>query len=125
MNERYSIECSEGEALIHGYLTITEAFDFLSYYEKKGFTCLIPGDQNSCMRLSITPVGIPSTEIDDDEDFDSLLGEKIQQLEYFSSENRKHKELWEQAKDEIHMLKTRIDRIMSTKQKMEEIDEKL
>jgi len=50
--EKYSIECSEGCVEIQGYLSIREAFDFLSYYEREGFTCLTPGDQNSCMLLT-------------------------------------------------------------------------
>ena len=53
-HERYSIECGEEFVVIHGYLSIREAFDFLAFYEREGFTCLIPGEENSCMRMCKT-----------------------------------------------------------------------
>ena len=49
--ERYSIEVSEGVVEIHGKLTIEEAFDFLNFFEKKGFDEVTYGDQNSCLRM--------------------------------------------------------------------------
>lgn len=50
--ERYSIEVSDGEVLIHGYISIREAFDFLSFFDQQGYDCLIPGDENSVLRLT-------------------------------------------------------------------------
>jgi hypothetical protein len=49
--ERYSIEVSDGVVTIHGKLTIEEAFDFLNFYDKKGFDEVTWGDENSCLRL--------------------------------------------------------------------------
>lgn len=50
-DDRYSIEVSDTLVLIHGYLSIREAFDFLSFFEQQGFNCVMPGDENSCLRL--------------------------------------------------------------------------
>jgi len=50
-NERYSIEVSEDIVVIHGKLTIEEAFDFLNFFEKKGFDEVVVGHENSCLRL--------------------------------------------------------------------------
>jgi hypothetical protein len=51
IRERYSIEVGEGIVEIHGKLTIEEAFDFLNFFEKKGFDEVGVGDENSCLRL--------------------------------------------------------------------------
>jgi hypothetical protein len=50
--ECYSVECRENSVLIHGYLTIDDAFDLLHYFRKRGFTCLTPGDENSALYLT-------------------------------------------------------------------------
>jgi hypothetical protein len=49
--ERYTIEVSDDEVLIHGYLSIREAFDFLSFFDQQGYDTLWPGDENSAMRI--------------------------------------------------------------------------
>ena len=49
--ERYSIDVSDFNVLIHGELSIREAFDFLNYFEKEGYNRLIPGDENSCLHM--------------------------------------------------------------------------
>lgn len=49
---RYSIEVCDSEVLIHGYLTIREAFDFLAFFDQQGFKSVWPGDENSVMRLT-------------------------------------------------------------------------
>jgi hypothetical protein len=51
LDERYSIEVGDDVVEIHGYLTIEEAFDFLNFFEKKGFINVAPGQQNSTFRM--------------------------------------------------------------------------
>lgn len=50
-NERYTIEVSEGCVEIQGKLTIREAFDFLSFFEREGFDQVCPGQENSALFL--------------------------------------------------------------------------
>ena len=52
IGERYSIEVSEGCVEIHGYLTIRETFDFLAFFEREGFCCVTPGQENSALFLT-------------------------------------------------------------------------
>ena len=49
INEKYSIEVSEDMVLIYGNLTIEETFDFLSFYERKGYKIVASGYQNSAL----------------------------------------------------------------------------
>lgn len=50
---RYEIEVGDDFIEIYGTLTIEEAFDFLNFFEKKGFKSLINGinGNNSCLRM--------------------------------------------------------------------------
>lgn len=50
-NERYSIEVWEDYILFHGSMTIEEAFDFMNFFEKKGFNEVSIGEENSCLCL--------------------------------------------------------------------------
>lgn len=47
MHERYSIEAKDESIMIYGDLSIEEAFDFLSFFERKGFKRLTLGSENS------------------------------------------------------------------------------
>lgn len=51
MIERYSIEVNDCLVEIRGTLTIEEAFDFLNFFDKKGYTNVVEGDQNSTIRM--------------------------------------------------------------------------
>ena len=51
LDERYSIEVGEDTVEIYGYLNIEETFDFLNFFEKKGFVNIAPGHQNSAIRM--------------------------------------------------------------------------
>jgi hypothetical protein len=51
IHERYSIEVSNDCVQIYGYLTIEETFDFLNFYERKGYKCVSPGYENSTLML--------------------------------------------------------------------------
>lgn len=49
MLERYSIEVSDGAVVIYGNLSIEEAFDFLNFFDKKGYNSIGVGHQNSAL----------------------------------------------------------------------------
>lgn len=51
MNERYSVDVYDDSVEIYGELTIEEAFDFLSFFERKGYKSLILGTENSTLHL--------------------------------------------------------------------------
>lgn len=49
---KYEIYATEQDIKIYGDLTIEEAFDFLNYFEKKGFNVITSGQQNSTLHFS-------------------------------------------------------------------------
>lgn len=51
MNERYSIEVNEDCVVIYGDLTIEETFDFLNFFDRKGYKSVVIGTDNSTLRL--------------------------------------------------------------------------
>jgi flagellar motility protein MotE (MotC chaperone) len=51
MDERYSIEVSDEVVEIYGHLTIEEAFDFLSFFDRKGYKAVVLGSENSTLRM--------------------------------------------------------------------------
>lgn len=51
MRERYSIEVNDESVEIYGELTIEETFDFLSFFERKGYKSLILGTENSTLHM--------------------------------------------------------------------------
>lgn len=51
MHERYSIEVNDEIVEIYGDLTIEEAFDFLSFFERKGYKSVVIGSENSTLRM--------------------------------------------------------------------------
>lgn len=51
MDERYSIEVFDEVVEIYGDLTIEEAFDFLNFFDKKGYKSVVLGSENSTLRM--------------------------------------------------------------------------
>jgi hypothetical protein len=51
MDERYSIDVSDEIVEIYGDLTIEEAFDLLSFFERKGYKSVVLGSENSTLRM--------------------------------------------------------------------------
>lgn len=51
MRERYSIEVNDESVEIYGELTIEETFDFLSFFERKGYKSVILGTENTTLHL--------------------------------------------------------------------------
>lgn len=52
MSEKYSIHVYENVVEIFGELTIEEAFDFLNFFEKKGYKSLSIGLENTTLRMT-------------------------------------------------------------------------
>lgn len=51
MHERYSIEVDDESVMIYGDLSMEEAFDFLNFFEKKGYNRLTLGHENSTISM--------------------------------------------------------------------------
>lgn len=51
MDKRYSIEVNDEAIEMYGELTIEEAFDFLNFFDKKGFKYLIASENNSTISM--------------------------------------------------------------------------
>ncbi len=87
MRGRYSIQVGEEIVEIFGDLTIEEAFDFLSFFERKGYKSVVIGSENSTLRMM---------KIDQDEE---IVNERISQLieevsdyeNYLKCEKESHK----------------------------------
>lgn len=102
MDERYSIEVSDDTILIYGQISIEEAFDFLNFFEKKGFKSIDIGIDSSTLRFrrkSIEQVVEEEREAEHKSSeafYEGLyeeskkqvekLGQKIRQLENFIKE---------------------------------------
>lgn len=70
-DERYSIEVGDDYVEIHGDLTIEETFDFLNFFEKKGFRSVTGGWENSTLVMSRRGVEEKWEEIRKKEHIDS------------------------------------------------------
>jgi len=102
MDERYSIEVSDDCVLIYGHLSIEEAFDFLNFFDKKGFKSIDLGVDSSTLRFRRKSIEESEQEIREAEHKSSeafyeglyeeskkqveKLGQKIRQLENFIKE---------------------------------------
>jgi len=51
MDEIYSIQVCGEVVEIYGDLTIEEAFDFINFFDKKGYKSLVLGNENSTIRM--------------------------------------------------------------------------
>lgn len=49
--ERYSIQVDDDHVEIHGTITIREAFDFLSFFERDGYSTLVDNCDSGVLRL--------------------------------------------------------------------------
>lgn len=87
MYERYSIEANDESIMIYGDLSIEEAFDFLSFFERKGFNRLTLGSENSTlslMRKSIKEVQDEVKKVEHEESekyYENLYKNKCEQMQ--------------------------------------------
>jgi len=99
MDERYSIKVRENIVEIHGTLSIEETFDFLNFFEKKGFNSVIVGDENSSFILRNIEEEKDDSTINDSEGFYEKL---------YNSEKEKNEIL----RDKIEELKSLIKKLI-------------
>lgn len=82
MHERYSIEVNDDFVIICGDITIEEAFDFINFFDKKGFKSLSNGPYESALclrRLSIDEVDqqVKKMEHENSEKFYEILCDQL------------------------------------------------
>lgn len=90
---RYSIEVTEEIVEIYGDLTIEETFDFLIFFERKGYQSVISGHQNSSLRM----MKIDTKEI--------LENTRISEMQ-IKVEN--YRTLWEEEKSHHESTKNKL-----------------
>lgn len=88
-DERYSIEVSDDSVVIYGDLTIEETFDFINFFDKKGFKSITSGIENSSLYLRRKSIE------------ESV--EEVRRVEHVESE-KFYQGLYDQAKDRIKKL---------------------
>ncbi len=96
MDERYSIEVNDEAVVIYGDISIEEAFDFMNFFEKKGFKSLSTDDSTLYMRKK----SIPQIE------------ETVRVAEHVNSE-KFHELLHDQEKKSHEKTKTRVSELES------------
>ena len=71
---RYSIDVNDADVTIYGSLTFEEAYDFLSFFERKGYDSLSTSamDNNCCMYFSKKSKDIKKEQNDDDSLYKNL-----------------------------------------------------
>lgn len=105
MHERYSIEVNDESVEIYGELTIEEAFDFLSFFDRKGYKSLILGTENSTLHMLKRDRGevIEKQHIID-------LKDEIDTYKYlFKKEQESH----EKTKDKLNSIELLLKQLMS------------
>lgn len=96
MDDRYSIEVGDDFVEINGDLTIEETFDFLNFFEKKGFKSITGGWENSTLVMSRKGV--------------EEKWEEIRQKENIELESM-YQDLYKQSQEENRILKRRVDEV--------------
>lgn len=101
MHERYSIQVDEESVEIYGELTIEEAFDFLSFFERKGYKSLILGTENSTLHL----LKKDQKEAIVDERITNLLEQVTDYKDWLQKEKTNHEQTKEKLLDVERLLK--------------------
>lgn len=116
MHERYSIEVNEESVMIYGDLSIEEAYDYLSFFERKGFKSITLGHENSTIsfrRQSIEQVEEEVREIE------HKLSEKFYE-NCHEAEKKEH----QKTRNRVAELESLVKTIMSEKSERIQILEK-
>lgn len=97
---RYSIEVDEEIVEIYGNLTIEEAFDFINFFDKKGYKTLTVGSENSTLRLW-------------KQDYQEFIQElrkkdKLEEEELYKSLYKKEEEIHIQTKTKLEQVESLI-----------------
>lgn len=99
IEERYSIEVSDDFVEIHGDLTIEETFDYLNFFEKKGFKSITGGWENSTLVMSRKGV---------DEKWEETRQKQHEESEAF------YENLYNQSEEKIKVKNRRVEELEST-----------
>lgn len=101
MNERYSLEVYDDVVEIYGDLTIEEAFDFLSFFERKGYKSVVLGSENSTLRMMKRD---QQGEIVD-ERITNLKDQVVEYRGWLAKEQADHKKSTDKLKDVEDLMK--------------------
>lgn len=116
---RYSIEVDEEIVEIYGNLTIEEAYDFINFFDKKGYKTLTPGSENSTIRLWKKDYHEHVAELRKKEN----LEDETMYHDFFESEKKEHQKtknkleqveslvnlMFVEESDKVKTLKAKID----------------
>lgn len=105
MAQRYSIEVDQETVEIYGDLTIEEAFDFLSFFERKGYKSVVLGSENSTLRMMKRDQG------------EAIVNEKIaeikDELEMYKDHLKHEESLHCHTKDKLQDVERLMKSLMS------------
>lgn len=102
MDEKYSIHVDEESVEIYGDLTIEETFDFLSFFERKGYKSVVPGLEDSTLRMR----KIDKNENIIDQRLSDLKDEVSDYKRWLEKEQDKHEKTKQKLKDTELLLKS-------------------
>jgi|SRR6185436_2422828 len=121
MDDRYTIEVGDDFVEIHGDLTIEEAFDYINFFEKKGFKSLRSGWENSTLLLCKNDV----FEKQKEERKQEAADEERMYHDFFKSEKDEHDRTKEKLKDVERLLKQLMSEEYEKYKKLKEENDKL
>mgnify|MGYP000919503454 FL=1 len=102
MRERYSIEVTDESVEIYGELTIEETFDFLNFFDRKGYKSVILGTENSTLHL----LKRDPEEAKIDQRITDLKDEVVDYKRCLEKEQDAHAKTTEKLKDTERLMKS-------------------
>lgn len=121
MNERYSIEVNDEIVEIYGDLTIEEAFDFLSFFERKGYKSVVLGSENSTLRM----MKRDQAEVLEKQHILDILEEKEYYKDCLKSEQKSHEQTSSKLKDVEKLMKQLMSEEYERYKRLKEENDKL
>jgi flagellar motility protein MotE (MotC chaperone) len=121
MDERYSIEVNDEIVEIYGDLTVEEAFDFLSFFERKGYKSVVLGSENSTLRM----MKRDQTEVIINEKISDLKDELEMYRDHLKQEEILHCQTKEKLQDIERLLKSLMSEEYEKYKKLKEENDKL
>jgi flagellar motility protein MotE (MotC chaperone) len=106
---------------IYGDLTIEEAFDFLSFFERKGYKSVVIGEENSTLRM----MKIDQKDKIIDQRVRDLKDEVANYKKWLSIEKESHEETEKKLKSVEVLLKTLMSEEREKYKKLHEENEKI
>ena len=121
MSERYSIEVTDESVEIYGELTIEETFDYLSFFERKGYKSVILGTENSTLHL----LKRDQEQVIHDEFILTLKEQITDYKEYYENEKKDHESTSQKLKDVERLLKALMSEQYEKYKKLHEENQEL